>query len=164
MIQQPNKNYYFSDSIRSKQIQYLKLIEPEEWKGQVPSQFYSYLGFQDYYRLPLRYPFSIHCIDRTENGSLYNEANVERFDTSDNGEKSVNIDGIIAFSFDARILLAKQLYDSESQTEKYIIYYFDSGNTEEFKTSDKMNIRARELNFNGNAKLVSCKDYFELLN
>ena len=158
------QNYYFSDSIHSKQIQYLKLIEPEESKGKIPDQFYSYLGFRDYFRMPLRYPFSIHCIDQTENGSLYNEENVERFDASDNGEKSVNIDGIIAFSFDAHILLARQLYDSESKTEKYIIYFFDTGNTEEFNTSDKMNVRARELNFNGNSKLVSCKDYFELLN
>lgn len=159
-----SQSYYMTDSLHSKQIQYLKLIEPEEFKGRIPNQFYSYLGFRDYYRMPLLYPFSIHCIDQTDRGSLFYELNVERFDASDNGEKSLNIDGITHFSFDSNILLYKQLYDSESKTEKYLIYFFDSGNTEEFPNQVKMNIRARELNFKGNTKLTSCKDYFELLN
>lgn len=151
-----------ADTIHSKQLKYLRLLESDEVQGNVPDQFYHYLGFRDYYRMPLRYPFSIHCIDQTVQGSLYDEMYVERFDASDNGEKNLNIEGITEFNFDSHILLAKQLYDSESRTEKYIIYFFDTGKTEEFTSQAKMFIRARELHFNGKGKLMSCKDYLEL--
>jgi hypothetical protein len=154
-----------ADSTNSKQVQYLKLIEPREFNGEVPAQFYHYLGYRDYYRLPLRYPFSLHCEGTLDNASLFNENDVSCFGVNDNGEEDLKLNGITHFKFDSNILLAKvNKRDLETNEDYYVIYHFSGGQTEQFKTLEEAEARARELNVPVPVKLFSCKEYYTLLN
>jgi hypothetical protein len=156
--------YNFADSLNSAQLKYLRLIEPRENEGEVPEQFYNYLGFRDYYRLPLRYPFSIHCIDMLDKGSLYNEKSVRKFDENDNGEQPGGVDNIKEFIFDENILIARQSVETErKQVNNYIIYHFNTGKSEKLGTIDEVIARAQALGFTRGLKFVSCKDYYGLL-
>ena len=153
--------YNIADTANSKQIKYLKLLEKEEHEN-IPPQFYSYLGFADYYRLPLVYPFSIHCSNELLSGSLINEVNVEKFDVSNNGEKQLGIDDISEFNFDQNILVAKRSGNGKMQTS-YFIYFFDSGAVEEFDNLNDLKIRAGKLKFTKLHMLLTCKEYYDLL-
>lgn len=157
------RNYNFADSLKSQQIKYLKLSEPKEYQGKVPSQFYNYLGFRDYYRLPLVYPFSLHCTDVLDNAILFNEADVIKFDANDNGERELDIKNIIEFAFDKNLLLAKQSYNSKlKEKDIYIIYRFSSGKTEEFKTFNEMSASAKTLGYSRPVNLHNCRAYYKL--
>src|ERR1700752_4191319 len=85
------------------QIELLKSYTDSTKKA--PEQFYSYFGFQSYYRFPLRYPYSIHCNYYKGNGELYNEVNVIHFDENDNGEMATGLDNITRLAFDKNWLL-----------------------------------------------------------
>lgn len=158
------KDYNFADSLNSPQIKWLKQIQPAEYTGKVHDQFYNYLGFRDYYRLPLRYPFSLHCVEAPEKGWLFNELNVTKFDESDNGEIDCKITDIESFVFDEKFLIGKSsAINGDVKKEFYFIYHFSNGKTEKFNYSDEVKKRAREVGFRGELKLMSCREYYNSL-
>lgn len=159
-----NANYNFADSIDSEQLHYLKSIEPPEFKNKIPVQFYNYLGFSDYYRLPLKYPFSLHCEEGLANASLYNEQKVTLFNVNDNGEQNCSLNHISEFAFDENIFIAKLLKkDAVTRNNLYCIYHFSNGKTEQFKSLHEVKLRAKELHFTSPIRLNSCAEYYELL-
>jgi hypothetical protein len=156
------EGYNLSDSLNSPQIKKLRIYESEELKGQVPDQFYTYLGFRDYYRLPLPYPFSIHCTETPGVGDLFDERNVKKFDANDNGEKECLLKNIAEFAFDANYILAKCVHNQGKDAEfKFFIYDLKTEKAEEFSNAVQMNRRAAELKFSGDKKLISCEAYFQ---
>jgi len=155
------EGYNLSDSLNSPQIKKLKTFESEEVKGKVPTQFYQYLGFRDYYRLPLAFPYSIHCTETPGVGDLFDERNVQKFDANDNGEKECALKNICEFAFDTNYILAKCVYNQGKDAEyKFFIYDIKENKSEEFSTAIQMNRRAAELKFSGDKKLTSCEVYY----
>ncbi len=153
------KAYLIADSISNKQIDYLISIERETAKDKVPNQFYRYLGFKDYYRLPLRYPFSLHCIDSLGNATLFNEIAVNKFDENNNGEKNCEVTNVSDFVFDEKILISK-ITKNNKEKSSYIIYYFDNDKIEEIENINKFNLRIKNLKFSKSIEFISCKEYF----
>jgi len=158
-----NKAHLISDSLSNKQIEYLKSLESEDNKKNVPQQFYHYLGFGDYYRLPLKYPFSLHCTDSLGNASLYNEIGVNRFDENDNGEKDCGIYNISEFVFDDNMLIAKRNYSEKGkQKTTFIIYYFETEKSEEIENLQRLNLKIKNIMFSKPVEFINCRQYFEL--
>lgn len=149
----------------SSQINLLKSYLPEQVSGSEPEQFYTYLGFRDYYRYPLRYPYSIHCLDLQENGELYNEANVSRFDENDNGEVYAGISNINKIAFDKTYLLLEQSISS-TRTDKiinrYILYNLDTEKKEETTSLTKLLQLAKEKGYKGSDTLMTLREYGRL--
>jgi len=149
----------------SSQINLLKSYLPEQVSGSEPEQFYTYLGFRDYYRYPLRYPYSIHCIDLQENGELYNEANVSRFDENDNGEVYAGISNINKIAFDKTYLLLEQSITS-TRTDKiinrYVLYNLDTEKKEETTSLTKLLQLAKEKGYKGSDTLMTLREYGRL--
>jgi hypothetical protein len=87
-------DYHGLDNTTSFYIDSLKKVDFENGATNVPKTFYTYWGFRDYYRLPLTYPFSIHCIEELDNGQLFNEKWVTAFDRNDNGETPLSLNAI----------------------------------------------------------------------
>ncbi|MCE3225580.1 MAG: hypothetical protein K0S32_131 [Bacteroidetes bacterium] len=156
-------DYHFADSTNSKQLTLLRLLEPKDVKGSVPDQFYHYLGYLEYYRMPLRYPYSLHCNDYLENGTLYDESNVSNFNVNDNGEKECGVDYITEFTFDENILIAKARHATDLKKFSYIIYHFETGEKEEFTDLEQVKLRAFALQFTRQIKFNTCQNYFDLL-
>lgn len=149
----------------SEQITLLKSYLPENVVGNEPEQFYTYLGFRDYYRFPLRFPYSIHCLDTPDNGELYNEANVGRFDENDNGEIYSGISNIHKIAFDKSFLLIEQAVTS-TRTDKiiyhYILYNLDTEKKEEAPSLTKLIQLAKEKGYSGADTLITVEQYSRL--
>jgi hypothetical protein len=149
-----------ADLLNNQQVLFLKSLEPEKSKNNVISQFYSYLGFGDYYRLPIRYPFSIHCNDSLGLGSLFNEGEVNRFDESNNGEIDCGVNNIVEFTFDEKCFLAKIQEKDNGKKSKYLLYFFEDEKFEEFADLNKLILRANSLKFSQAIKFTNSKEYF----
>jgi len=149
----------------SPQIKVLKSYLPANILNNEPETFYTYSGFKDYYRFPLRYPFSIHCMDTKDNGELYNEVNVMRFDENDNGEIFSGLSKISKIAFDKNFLLIEQEVSS-TRTDKiihhYILFNFETEKKEEFSTLQKLVQAANQKGYNGPDKLMTLEQYYLL--
>ena len=149
----------------SSQITLLKSYLPANANGNEPEQFYTYLGFKDYYRYPLRYPYSIHCMFTQDNGELYNESNVSRFDENDNGEIFAGLNNINKIAFDKSYLLVEQAITS-TRTDKiinhYILYSLDTEKKEETTSFTKLMQLAKEKGYTGPDTLMTLEQYHRL--
>ncbi len=149
----------------STQITLLKSYLPSTIAGNEPEQFYTYLGFKDYYRYPLRYPYSIHCMYTKDNGELYNESNVGRFDENDNGEIYAGLSNINKIAFDKSYLLVEQAISS-TRTDKiinhYILFSLDTEKKEETTSFTKLIQLAKEKGYTGPDTLMTLERYGRL--
>lgn len=149
----------------SPQIKILKSYLPANILNNEPEAFYTYSGFKDYYRFPLRYPFSIHSMYSKTNGELYNEVNVIRFDENDNGEIFFGINNINKIAFDKNYLLIEQEVTS-TRTDKVILHYqlfnFETEKKEEFPNFQKLLQAAKEKGYNGPDSLMTLVQYHQL--
>lgn len=147
------------------QVQLLKSYLPEQIAGTESEQFYSYFGFQDYYRFPLRYPFSIHCTFYKDNGELFNESKVLHFDENDNGEIFTGIDNITRLAFDKNWLLLEQSKTS-TRTDKLITHYFlfnfETEKQEEVNSEKLLFKLAKEKGYTGSDNLMTIEEYDRL--
>lgn len=143
-----------------------KIRSFEQDSLKAPREFYVYLGFQEYYRMPLTFPYSLHCNDVLEKASLFDERNVTQFNVSDNGETDCDLNNITAIAFDDKILIAKQMEDiKDNLSAKYIIYEFRSKDKTEFSTEKDLFIKARkQFNYSGPDTLASILKYYKLFN
>jgi len=156
-------DYNLADSVNSKQIQYLKALDTVGIYFNPPLQFYNYLGFRDYFRMPLRYPYAIHCSDSLYKGNLFDEIDVQKFDVNDNGEKDCHLNNIVAFAFDKNYMLIKTSELKSGKEEiQFLIFNFDSQDIERFKTLEQLTKRAKERDFSSPIQLLDCKTYYEL--
>lgn len=150
-------------SSSSENVKLLKSYLPNA--GSEPEEFYTYLGFQDYYRYPLRYPFSIHAMYGHLNGELYNEINVTRFDENDNGEIYSGISNINKIAFDKTYVLMEQAVTS-TRTDKtiyhYLIFNLDTEKKEEAPSLHKLFDLAKEKGYAGPDTLMTLEQYYLL--
>ncbi|MBC7694026.1 MAG: hypothetical protein H7141_01125 [Burkholderiales bacterium] len=167
----------FSDSLKdnsinrhiintsSAQVQLLKSYLPATILNNEPEEFYTYSGFKDYYRFPLRYPFSIHCMNTKDNGELYNEVNVVRFDENDNAEIYSGISNINQIAFDKNFLLIEQALTS-TRTDKiinhYILFNYETEKKEEATSLSKLLQLAKEKGYTGPDTLMTLVQYHQL--
>ena len=156
--------FSYSDSLKNnEQIALLKSYAKDSIS--VPDQFYYYLGFESYYRLPLRYPYSIHCNVFRDNGELYNEKHVKRFDENDNGEILTAIDKIDRIAFDNSFLLIDRKVASTRSADyihHYLLFSFDTEQTEEANSEKELLKLAKEKGYKGKSTLVSLEKYSQL--
>jgi hypothetical protein len=144
-------------------IQSLKSYYPDS--AAVPDQFYYYMGFESYYRFPLRYPYSIHCNLFKEKGDLYDESRVARFDENDNGEIKTSIDQIDRIALDKNYLLIDRKVNSTRSADPihhYVLFHFDSGKSEEAASEKELFRLAKQKGYRGAEKLITINEYNDL--
>lgn len=149
----------------SAQIKVLKSYLSPAILNNEPEEFYTYSGFKNYNRYPLRYPFSIHCMNTKDNGELYNEVNVNRFNENDNGEVFTGISNIYKMAFDKNYLLIEELVNS-TRTDKtinhYILFNFETEKKEEAPSLSKLLQLAKEKGYTGPHILMTLEQYHQL--
>ncbi|MES2131028.1 MAG: DUF1634 domain-containing protein [Bacteroidota bacterium] len=152
-----------NDLQSNKHIVLLKSYYPDS--AAVPDQFYYYLGFETYYRLPLTYPYSIHCTLFKENGELFNESNVKHFDENDNGEIKTPIANIDRLAFDKKWLLIDQKIASTRSADyihHYLLFSFETGESEEVNSEKDLFKLAKQKGYKGSNTLITLNDYDKL--
>lgn len=133
----------------------------------IPTQFYTYLGFQNYFRFPLTYPYSLHCNGLKEDAELYNEKNVGRFDENDNGEVSTAIEHIDKIAFDKNFLLIDQRINSTRSANAlhhYYLFVFADGTKLEVKSEKELFKLAKSKGYIGDENLITIEEYSLLFN
>lgn len=144
-----------------------KLKEFEHINGAVnaPKEFYVYYGFNDYHRMPLVYPFSLHSTDVLETGSLYNEKNVSEFNVNDNGEVDCGLENIRAFALDQNVLISINSSSLTNTKESYYVYEFSSGKKTACKTIiEAFKVARKQFNYRGYDTLITVLEYNKLFN
>lgn len=144
-------------------IKLLKSYYPDS--AAVPDQFYYYLGFESYHRFPLRYPYSIHCSLFKEDGELFDESKVARFDENDNGEMMTGIDHIDRIALDNNYLLIVRKVSSTRAAEPihhYVLFHFDSGKSEEVNSEKELMRLAKQKGYKGSERLITLNEYNDL--
>ena len=157
-----NREYLLDTVNKNRQIEILKSYVPDSLKDKVPTSFFTYFGFRDWYRLPIVYPYSINCADIIEYGQINDELNAVDI-TSFHGVDQLQVCGITNFTFDKNLLLAEQSDKFEPSKERgYVIFHFDTQKIEKFSSKIELMKRARQLGFTGQYNMMTLKEYSQL--
>lgn len=160
-LQKMDSSYQYTKLNTNETVKKLKEFETMNAKVGVPKEFYVYYGFADYYRMPLTYPFSLHCTDVLETASLYNEEKVTDFNVNDNGEFEVGLSGITEFAFDSSTLIAK----TGSKENPFAVFSFTDKEMRMSQCSSKeiaFKTARKEYGYRGYDTLISVLDYNKL--
>ncbi len=133
----------------------------------IPNQFYTYFGFQNYYRFPLTYPYSLHSTGFKDDAELYNEKNVVRFDENDNGEIFTAIEHIDKIAFDKNYLLIDQRINSSRSANAihhYYLFNFTDESKQEVKSEKELMKLAKSKGYTGSQHLMTIEEYSLLFN
>jgi len=146
----------FSSTPENLNSQHISLLEDcvTNETEEIPSDFYTYTGFRDWWRWPLVYPYSIYSIDtKYSKGILYDESAQESIkDPNNSGYSFSKLSAIEEFSFDCNFLLVK----NESK------YYLFSFNTQEIEISqDEKGLfnKAKQAGYSGEKELMDLEEY-----
>lgn len=161
-LQKLDSSYKYNDLNTNETIKKLKEFETMNSETGVPKEFYVYYGFADYYRMPLTYPFSLHCTDVLETATLYNEEKVTEFNINDNGEVETDITGIEEFAFDNSALIAKVKAGGD-KGEMFNVYSFTGFKMAAFTTAKEAFKTARkDFGYRGYDTLINVLEYNKL--
>lgn len=130
----------------------------------INKQFYTYFGFRDYYRFPLRYPYAIHCFDLRDNGYLFNEKDVSHFNENNNDDIDLNIPGIKKLAFDQKLLLLEQQNEvtggnTSGPKSEYILFEFDSEQISRHPDTKTLFREAKAKGYGGPDSLMTIEQY-----
>lgn len=162
-LQKMDSSYHYSKLVSNPTLLRLKEFQHINNVNNAPDEFYVYFGYMNYFRMPLTYPYSLHCNDVLETAELYNEVNVTEFNINDNGEIYQEINGISAIAFDNAALIA-QIKDSASKKESYFIYSFvESKQSSSIKTlKEAIKTARKDFNYRGYDTLITVYEYNQL--
>ena len=138
----------------SSQVQILKsYVSTEKQKGILPD-FYTYFGFRDWWRFPLVYPYGIHAVETLDEGILKDERLVVDFEEAWQESDSI-LGNIQSFTFDRKYFLAVT-------DENFVLFNFDTQEVNSFSTIQELIDEAESLNFDGNMKFLTLREYDDL--
>lgn len=162
-IQKKDSSYHYTKLESNKMVK--QLLDFDNMKGvnNAPKEFYVYYGYMDYYRMPLAFPYSIHCSDVLETGALFNEQNVVDFNVNDNGEVSCDLENIKSIAFDSNVLITQQ--NEKKPKQVFYIYEFATGKkTESYSKAEAFKIARKQFNYRGYDTLITILEYNKLFN
>lgn len=161
-LQKMDSSYNYTKLNTNEMVKKLKEFETMNHEAGVPKEFYVYYGFNDYYRMPVTYPFSLHCTDVLETAALYNEENVSEFNINDNGEVETDITGITQFAFDNSALIAKT-YSGADEKELFKVYSLTGSKLAVFPTlKEALKAAHTEFGYRGYDTLINVLQYNKL--
>jgi hypothetical protein len=146
---------------RRERIERLKGYVAPDVLETVPPAFFTYGGFRDWWRIPLVYPYAIHCVDGLEQGSLRRHDGRTPIEDG-SGEKAVLDAPVTNFSFDGRFLLIRSRRANATQ---YILFEFATGTSRTFAGRDALIAEAARRGYAGDRDLLTVaeryRQYFE---
>ncbi len=141
----------------------IKLIKEESRLkgGSIPNSFYTYFGTSGFARMPLIYPYAIHCLDSKDKGTLVNEESVVDMETAPEGEENVAFN-ISAINYDRNLILMRissLQNDTNRDLISYILYTVKDKKIKEYKTEVELFKAASKEGYKGEKILISLWDY-----
>ena len=156
------RKYLLDSTTKNTQIELLKSYVPDSISKKVPNTFYTHFGFRDSYRFPLVYPYTINCVDAIELGQIFDERNAIDITYNDDGVNQLQIYDITDFTFDSKMLLVKLAPQTDDKEIMYILFHFDTQETEQMDTYSTLIKKAKSYGFSGSDSLITIKEYDSL--
>lgn len=158
-----DRSYLLNSATPNAQIEKIKSYIPDEREAGISPSFFTYFGSRDAFRYPLVYPYSIHCIDVKDFGTLVDESRVVDVKSNNSGEEENILFGVTHFNYDDKMLLlqttSKLSPSDEKEKISYYIYDYATKKLTEFDTEAALLKKAGKLNYKGDKKLISISDY-----
>jgi len=163
-LQKMDSSYKYTKLNTNEMVKKLKEFESINGETNAPKEFYVYYGFADYYRMPITYPYSLHCNDVLETATVYDESKVTEFNINDNGEEEMGPSEITEFAFDNSAIIAK-IKSGKGEKEMYIVQSLsgprDKMTSQESK-KEIFKIARKEYGYRGYDTLINVLDYNNL--
>ncbi len=161
-IFEDNRDYLLNDSAPNAQIQKIKSWIPDDVESGIKPNYFTYFGFRDGFRYPMVYPYSIHCVDTKDFGTLVDESNVT--DVKNGGGDEINIQfGVTHFNYDDKMILLQTTNKLSPGDDKekisYFIYDYATKKLTEFNSEAEMLKKAVKLKYSGDKKLMTITEY-----
>jgi hypothetical protein len=149
---------------RADHIAMLKSYVPENVLKTVDPKFYTESGFRDWWRIPLVYPYSIHCIDTLDSGRLYIYDGKAEFPA---GESAVQgLRELVRFNFDGHFLVG--FTDIKGQQPAagevisgWVLFDFRTGSGDYFRSKDELAVAAKKRGYSGDMELQDVKAHYK---
>lgn len=146
----------------SRFIPLLKSYEPKQYKGKIPSGFYTYHGFRDWWRFPLVYPYSICCINEIRYGNITSDKGKVNFEAGSTGP--VLTDYFDEFIFDKNIFVGKKIKkDTNKYDEEYFMFQFSNGTNTKILGRRSLNKKLKKMRFAGDTSFITIREYSKRL-
>jgi hypothetical protein len=150
-----------AEESRQERIERLKGYVAPDVLETVPPAFLTYGGFRDWWRIPLVYPYAIHCVDGLQQGSLRRHDGRTPIEDG-SGEKAVLDAPVTNFSFDGRFLLIRS---QQANTTQYVLFEFATGTSRTFAGREALIAEAARRGYAGDRDLLTVderyRQYFE---
>lgn len=142
-------------------MQLLMDCEPDSLKGKIPKDFYFDYGFRDWYRIPLRYPYTIVCVDIVQNGSIGFDEDLKGNIRIASNEALPNVDSL---AMDCQFLIyAGDHWNGKEGDPYYHLLHWDSGKIKSFHSRKDLFREAAKSGYTGAQELIKLKTYFKVL-
>jgi len=155
-----NRMYLLPDTCSNPDIKFIK-EESRLKSSTIPNSFFTYFGTSGFARMPLIYPYAIHCLDSKDKGTLVNEENVVDMETAPEGEENVAFN-ISAINYDRNMILMR-ISSLQNDTNRdfisYILYSVKDKKNKEYKTEAELFKAALQAGYKGEKVLISLWDY-----
>ena len=132
----------------------------------MPNDYYEYRGVYDFWRFPLVYPYSLYCIDATDNGQIRSEKGIK--DLKEGGFIEPLTEYFDLFTLDksffvGHICAGHFEHDKVIKPESFFIFSFADGKITNFQGIAKIKKELKRIKFTGSLKLMSIREYDEKL-
>ncbi|HEY1039573.1 MAG TPA: hypothetical protein VGF30_09230 [Bacteroidia bacterium] len=155
-----NRAYLLHDTCSNQWIKYIK-EESSKKNPAVPNSFYTYFGSQGFSRMPLIYPYAIHCWDSKDQGTLVDESKVTDIETAPGGEENM-IFNVSAVNYDANLVLMR-ISSLQQETNRelytYTLYEVKGKTSKDYKSEAELFAAAKKAGYKGEKILISLWDY-----
>jgi hypothetical protein len=161
-IFEDERNYLAGDSTSNVQMKKIRSYIPDDVEAGIDPSFFTYFGNQSSFRFPLVYPYSIHCMDVKDFGTLVDESKVTDVKNGGGSEENI-LFGVTHFNYDGKMLLLQttnKLSDGDTKEKiSYFIYDYATKKLTEFNSETELYKKAGKLGYEGNKELMSITDY-----
>lgn len=146
------RSYLLNEENPNEQIVLLKSYLSDSLNKKVPNEFYTNFGYNEDYRFPLKYPYSIHYAYDLDNGYLKK--------IEDSSQKHLDLSVIKRFDFDKNYFLAESHSYIEGESNmNFVLFHFDNGEIERFATLKELSERAYEIGYKKKIELKDGDEY-----
>jgi hypothetical protein len=142
---------------RAEHMALLKSYVPENVLKTVGPKFYTESGFRDWWRIPLVYPYSIHCIDSLDSGRLCIDDRKAEFPACENIVQGLRT--LIRFNFDGRYLVGYTADEGQQPAAgevipRWALIDFTTGAIDSFGAKDELTAAAQKRGYSGDMEFA----------
>lgn len=154
------RNYLLDDTCTNETMVYIRRNSVFK-SHDIQDSYYTYFGSASFSRMPLIYPYALHCWDSKDYGTLVNEKNVADIQYTPGGEENIILN-VKRVNFDQRFILMHTVLSqdfNDPSSDKYVLFDMEKNLTKEFNSEKDLFKAAKKSGYEGSEELMTLWDY-----